>query len=98
MANGGLKMSYSEIESQCSILDRVVGDFNDSRSQMTNAVNILCDGWESMTSEQTRENYRVLADSMDKAVEIVEELKTGIRNYVEDVKALDSAYAGRTVQ
>lgn len=96
MAND-LRMSYSDVEDQCVILDKVVTEFNENRTTMTNSVNILCDGWESKTSEQTRSNYDVLASSLDDIVEIVEKLKTNIRQYVADMQELDEAYAKTTV-
>ncbi len=98
MDNFGLSMNYDEIEEQCRALDTVVENFNESRNQMTTAVGVLCDGWKSKTSDSTRENYSAMSEHLTKTVEIVEELKAEIRKYVQDIMAIDSSYAGTTVQ
>jgi len=93
-ANGSkLSMDYSELESTAGKAQEQANQLDQLMATMTTSVTTMCDNWTASASPVFKQDYDTLAKSANNIAELVRQLSTQVKNYVKDMKELDTAYS-----
>lgn len=92
-----LQMSYEDMQAEITKLNQYAEEFESTTRSMTSSVNTLCDGWTSASTETYREDYTTLANNFTQTLEVVRSLIQSTNEYIEQMKAVDEAFAQNKV-
>lgn len=92
-----LQVTYSDLEDAANDLLGKASDLSTLSQDMRTKVESVCDAWKSAASPTYLEDYNTVSSSIDSTVEVVTSLSNSILKYVEDMSAVDEAYAGSKV-
>lgn len=94
MANG-LSMDYDVMEQECGLLEGIAQNILTEKTNMISKVNALCEAWDSASSPVYQEDFATVAKQIESIEEMVMNLTSSIKSYVNDMRALDQSYAQR---
>ncbi len=92
-----LQVTYSDLENAANDLLGKASDLSTLSHDMKAKVESVCDAWKSAASPTYLDDYNTVSSSIDSTVEVVTSLSNSILKYVEDMSAVDEAYAGNKV-
>ncbi|MGN1151962.1 MAG: WXG100 family type VII secretion target [Lachnospiraceae bacterium] len=92
-----LQVTYSDLEDAANDLLGKATELSNLSNNMKTKVQSVCDAWKSSASPTYLEDYNTVSSSIDSTVEVVTSLSNSILKYVEDMNAVDEAYAGPKV-
>ena len=92
-ATNELRMSYDDMQAELSKLSQCADEYENITSVMTASVNLLCEGWNSASTEAYHRDYTSLASNFQQTLGVVRELIQSTANYIADMQAVDQAYS-----
>ena len=93
MADSQLSIQYSNMNTAIKNLNKQVELFTKTTSDMSTNVTTLCDNWKAQASPIYKADYQKLSKNFEKTTEVVKKLIESTQKYMEDMQAVDKAYA-----
>lgn len=89
---GEVRLSYQEMTDNCTKLDEYIGEFTEMTGYVSTIVSSFTDVWVGQAKESFVEDYETLTKSFANTVDVMREITTMIKNYVNDMQEIDNAY------
>ncbi|MGN1314270.1 MAG: WXG100 family type VII secretion target [Lachnospiraceae bacterium] len=89
---GEVRLSYGEMEDNCSRLKDYAGQLMSISESVTSVVGSFSGVWTGQAETAFEEDYTTLMTSMKSAIDVMEEITTMVQGYVNDMQEIEAAY------
>lgn len=91
---GEVRLSYGEMEDNCSRLKDYAEQFMSLSDNVNSVVGSFSGAWTGQAEAAFEEDYTTLMTSMKSAIDAMQEITTLVQSYVNDMQEIEAAYGG----
>ena len=90
----GVKLSYGELRDYCQRLDNHAGTIETIKDEAEKIVESFTVVWTGQAEKVFQDDYTLIVSSLSQAMNTMREVTSMVRNYVNDMEEVESAYGG----